>query len=170
MPTVLLRMIYDLLTKTFIELGQKIEDILDKLGLLEEIKEDTGAIKDDVSDIKDDVGLIATDTATIVSNTTDIKTNTGAVVTPVNQIRNSVVTISANVANMDDNIESIENAIGTISTNVGRCAGFDEDIATNTLNTYNKVVTIASDTTQMRADNQVIIGLLQDILTELQNS
>lgn len=166
MPTILLRMIYDLLAKTFIELGQQIENIATKLNLIEE---DTDAIQHDVSDIKDDVGLIATDTSTIVSNTTDIKTNTGAIVTPVNNIRNTVTTMSGNVANMDDNIESIENAMGTISTNVGRCAGFDEDIATNTLNSYNKLVTIASDTTQMRADNQVIIGLLQDILTEIQN-
>ena len=40
---------------------------------------------------------------------------------------------------------------------------FDEDIANNTLNTYNKMVTVASDTTQLRADMVTIIGLLQDI-------
>lgn len=169
MPTILLQEIRDLLTAFLTAINTKIEQILDKLNVLDDIKDDTGAIKEDVSDIKDDTGLIATDTSLIVSNTTDIKNNTGAVVTPINQMRNSVVQMSGNVANIDENIEDIDNYMGTMSSNLGRCAGFEEDIATNTLNIYDKIVTIASDTTQMRADNQVIIGLLRDIYTELQN-
>ena len=54
--------------------------------------------------------------------------------------------------------------MSTIATNTGTAASFDEDVATNTLNCYNKLVTIASDTTQMRADNQQIISLLQQIV------
>lgn len=166
MPTILLQEIRDLLTAFLTAINTKIEQMLTALN---GIKEDTGAIKEDVSDIKDDTGLIATDTSLIVSNTTDIKNNTGAVVTPINQMRNSVVQMAGNVANLDENVEDIDNYMGTMSSNLGRCAGFEEDIATNTLNIYDKVVTIASDTTQMRADNQVIIGLLRDIYTELQN-
>ena len=57
--------------------------------------------------------------------------------------------------------------LATIATNTGSTAASTDDTATNTLNTYNKVVTIASDTTQMRADMSTIIGLLQDIYAKM---
>ena len=57
--------------------------------------------------------------------------------------------------------------MATIATNTGTCATYDEDTATNTLNIYNKITTIASDTTQMRADNQTIIAILNQIYDKM---
>ena len=65
---------------------------------------------------------------------------------------------------MQGDLDAINNYIATISANTGATAGFAEDCATNTLDIYDKVVTIASDTTQMRSDNQIIIDLLQQLV------
>ena len=58
---------------------------------------------------------------------------------------------------------AISNNVGSISSNVGVTAAYSEDIATNTLNTLDKVITIASDTTQIRSDNTTIKADLDKI-------
>ena len=60
--------------------------------------------------------------------------------------------------------------IPVIATNTGTTATYTEEIATNTLNSDNKLATISGDTTQIVADNNTIIGLLQDILLELRGT
>ena len=57
--------------------------------------------------------------------------------------------------------------MSTISTNCGKTAAFTEDTATNTLNIYDKIVTIASDTTDIRATNRAIIDILNQIYDKL---
>lgn len=168
MPTVLLEQILSLLREFFDWLGSEIYDIAQKLDLIET---DVSDIKTDVADIKLDVNAISADVDSIDSKMTtangylsDIKTNTGAVVTPVSQIKVGVDVINANVASIEENVDNIEGFMSTIATNTGTAATYDEEIATNTLNCYNKLVTIASDTTQLRADNVQIIQLLQQLV------
>ena len=69
---------------------------------------------------------------------------------------------------MSDDVADIDSYISTISDNAGSTASFAEDIATNTLNTYNKVTTISEDTTQMRADLANIYNVLDTTATEEQ--
>lgn len=93
----------------------------------------------------------------------DIKTNTGAVITPINNIKLNTDTLVANSNYMKNDLHVIANFIDDISDHTGDSAAFAEAIATNTLNTYNKVVTIASDTTDMRTNMLLIVDLLQQI-------
>ena len=64
---------------------------------------------------------------------------------------------------MKTDLHTVANYIDNIADNTGDAAAFAEAIATNTLNTYNKVVTIASDTTDMRTNMLLIVDLLQHI-------
>ena len=188
MPTVLLQEIRDLLTAFLTAINTKIEAMLAKLG---NIEEDVDNMATDVSDIKDDVDAIKTNSDSlpvIETNTTsidgkltnvnlkldtangylsDIKDNTGAVVTPVQNIKLAVDSIKSNSDAMSDDLEDINNFMSVISTNTGKCAGFDEDTATNTLNIYDKIVTIASDTTDIRATNRAIIDILNQIYDKI---
>lgn len=93
----------------------------------------------------------------------DIKTNTGAIITPINNIKLNSDTLVANSNYMKNDLNVIRNYIDDIADATGASASFDEEIATNTLNTYNKVVTIASDTTDMRTNMMLIVDLLQQI-------
>lgn len=159
MPTILLQEIRDLLTAFFTAIGSKIELIAEKLGLLDSIDENIGDIKEDTDAIMSYVESIDVKS----TNLYDIKDNTGAIVTPIANMKTAVDTINSNTATVKDKITDISGYMNTISSNTGAIAGFSDDTATNTLNIYNKVVTIASDTTQLRADMQVIIALLQSI-------
>lgn len=147
MPTVLLQEIRDLLIAFLTGLTSKIEAILEKLGLIEEDIEGIGV---DVSDIK--------------TSSANTAINTGAMVTPVVGIKSDTTIITSKINDMQADLDAIERYMSTISSNTGAAAGFAEDCATNTLDIYDKIVTIASDTTQMRSDNQIIIDLLQQLV------
>lgn len=188
MPTVLLQEIRDLLTAFLTAINQKIEAILTSL---QNVEDDVDEIKDDVDQIADDVAVIKENSNSlpvIEQHTTsidnkltqtnikldaangylsDIKDNTGAIVTPVNKIKQNTDTLVSNSNSITDDVHDLSNYAAEIADHTGAAAAFDEDTATNTLNIYNKVVTIASDTTQMRADNQVIIAILNQIYDKL---
>ena len=57
--------------------------------------------------------------------------------------------------------------MNTVSANVGSCAAYDEDTATNTHEMAARLQLISSDTTQMRADNQTIIAILNQIYDKM---
>ena len=174
MPTVLLQAILELL-KGFVDswgtfasyILDSLADIFERLGLLEEIGDDVEAIKDNTQDIQADVSTIKTNTTNANTYLSSIATNTGSVVTPVTQIKSNTDVIATNTTSIATSNTAIANNMSGIAASASAAASFDEDIANNTLDIYDKVVTIASDTTQMRADNQVIIGLLQDILQNM---
>lgn len=166
MPTILLQEIRDLLSTFFGLIGSKLEAILDKLGLLDTIESDLTSINDNVNDIGEDVGVIKSDTTSIdikCSQLADIKTNTGSIVTPIANVKTAVDTINTNTNLIRQCEQDISAYMNTISSNTGSIRAFTDDTATNTLNIYDKVVTIASDTTQLRADMSTIITLLQSI-------
>lgn len=148
MVTILLEQIIELL-KGFIEsFRDHAAEVAEKLGLISE----------DTSDINDN-------TDTIVSLDSSIKDNTDILVANTGAIKNSSQATSVNTAAIASDTTVIRNNINTISVNSGKTAAFTEDTATNTLNILDKVTTIASDTTQMRSDNQVIIANTNDIET-----
>lgn len=174
MPTILLEKILEALTGFISTWGtfaqyvlDHLADIFEKLGLLDDISDDLEAIKDDTQDIQADVATIKGNTVTANGYLAQIQTNTGSVVTPVTQIKTNTDVIATNTQSIATSNTAIANQMSTVASAASTAAAFDEDIATNTLNTYNKVVTIASDTTQMRADNVVIIDLLQQILQNM---
>ena len=135
MITILLKQIIDLLSGWISSFTQYASDVLEKLELIEE---DTSYLPD------------------IKSDCDDIKDNTAAVITPINNIKSNTDAINTSSATTASNTTAIMNQAVTIGTNSGRAAAFAEDCANNTLDIKDKVVTIASDTTQIRADHVVL--------------
>lgn len=142
MITVLLQQILDLLTAHF----PGVISLLEKLNLIEpdveEIRQDVDSIRNTTNMVNSNIQLVYIQSRYIKDNTDLIKTDT---------------------ANISSKTDQISNNIGTISTNTGRAASFAEDCANNTLDIDQKITSIASDTTQMRADNQVLINNTNDI-------
>lgn len=148
MVTILLEQIIELLKGFIDSFKDHAAEVAEKLGIISE----------DTSDINDN-------TDTIVSLDSSIKDNTDILVANTGAIKNSSQATSVNTAAIASDTTVIRNNINTISTNSGRTAAFTEDTATNTLNILDKVTTIASDTTQMRSDNQVLISNTNDLET-----
>lgn len=98
----------------------------------------------------------------------DIKTNTGAIITPINNLKISSDTLVSNSNYMKNDLHKVSEYIDNIADNTGDSAAFAEQIATNTLNAYNKIVTIASDTTDLRTNMLLIVDLLQQINNKIQ--
>lgn len=146
MVTILLEQILELLKGWLSSFTSWAEGVATNLGLIEEAAEYIDDIYDDTTAIRTDTGNIATSNQIIVSNTQGINNR---------------------LQSIDPNVIAIKNNVGTISTNTGIAAAFSEDIATNTMNTLDKVTTIASDTTQLRADNAVVKSDLDKIYDAL---
>ena len=146
MVTILLEQILELLKGWLSSFTTWAEGVATNLGLIEEATEYIDDIYDDTTAIRTDTGNIATSNQIIVSNTQGINNR---------------------LQSIDPNVTAIKNNVGTISTNTGIAAAFSEDIATNTMNTLDKVTTIASDTTQLRADNAVVKSDLDKIYDAL---
>lgn len=147
MITVLLQQILDLLTAHF----PGVISLLEKLNLIEP----------DVEEIRQDVDVIRT-------KTTDTNNVINAILNRFNALNNNIETFfKPKIQNISDKTDIIANTIGTISTNTGRAASFAEDCANNTLDIDQKITSIASDTTQMRADNQTLIANTNDVETIL---
>ena len=143
MITVLLQQILDLLTAHF----PGVISLLEKLNLIEP----------DVEEIRQDVDVIRT-------KTTDTNNVINAILNRFNTLDTNIQTsIKPNIQNISDKTDIIANNIGTVSTNTGRAASFAEDCANNTLDIDQKITSIASDTTQMRSDNQTLISNTNDI-------
>ena len=144
------------------------------------------SIDGNVSGIASNVSSIDSKTTTVINtlNTgnnslTDIKNNTGSLVTPVARINENVSSININVNAMKTDLHDVAGYTDSIADSSGQTATYAEDIATNTLNAYNKLYTISEDTTQIRADLSNIYSvitqtdytqLLTDILAELRGT
>lgn len=144
---------------------QQIIDILKEF--FEGFVEWANTIGDKIAGIKEDTADISTSNNAIKANSDDIKDNTAAIITPVNSIKTNSDSIKTDTTTIKNTVGTMSNQLTTISTNVGSTAAFTEDTATNTLNILDKVTTIASDTTQIRADNQVLISNTNDLETYL---
>lgn len=142
MVTILLQQILDLLKGFFGNFTAWAADVFEKLGLIQEQTEN-------LDDILIDTNNISANSNRIASSNEHIKLN-------AIQINNKLATIQTNST-------TIANNSGSIATSAGTAAAFAEDCATNGLNILDKVTTIASDTTQMRADNAVVKSDLDKI-------
>ena len=142
MVTILLEQIIEILKGWLSSFTSWAEDVAEKLGLIEEQTE----YIDDISD----------NTDSIAQNTLGIKSDTGG-------MRITLNNANARLAQIYSDTSTIKNNVGSISTNTGTTAAFSEDIATNTLNTLDKVTTIASDTTQMRSNTNNIYSDVDEI-------
>lgn len=150
MVTILLEQIIELLKGFIDSFKDHAAEVAEKLGLISE----------DTSDINDN-------TDTIVSLDSDIKDNTDILVANTGAIKNSSQATSTNTAAIASDTTVIRNNINTISVNSGKTAAFTEDTASNTLNTLNKVTTIASDTTQIRHIDTNIYARLNSMYNQL---
>lgn len=188
MPTILLQEIIDLLNSWKEGLGTQLEQALESLSNLEdntdELETYLSSIDNYLSSINHDVVAISEDTASIDirintisgiisdinsklatanNHLNNISSNTASVVTPVTNIKSNTDTLVQNSNSINANVSAVSNNIGTISANTGISATYTEATATNTGNILQKVTTMASDTTQLRADNQNILDVLDSI-------
>lgn len=152
MPTILLQEIRDLLTSFF---NWFVSQFVHHTETLDDIKENT----DDIVNNTDEIVTNTDPIPNIDTNIGSIKSNTDLIV----NIQNELTAI-------ESDIDTLSLQIPNIASNTSTTAAFCEAIATNTLNIYNKVTTISEDTTQIRADNQLIISLLNDVLNELRGT
>lgn len=185
MPTVLLEKILELLTNWSAHINEALQNMLDKLTEANSTLDD---IADDVDDINGTTTNIDTTTTAIsgkidVTNSkidltnskldtangtlVDIKTNTGAIITPINLIKNNTDRIVAADETSATKLTSIDNYMSTIAINSGKTAAYTEDTATDVHEIAARLQLISSDTTQMRADNQNIIAILNQIYDKL---
>lgn len=185
METILLQEIRDLLEKLPVS-DETLTQLLEKLTELAANMEDMPQVANDVSAITDDVSSIATESALTNSNLEEIMHNTANtndnvnafhtdvenLLTPVGMdiesIRNNATLIESKVDTLVSdgktslsNQEIIKNFMQPISDSTSKGASFSEDIATNTQNSYQKLVAISADTTE-------IISLLRRIVNHLE--
>ena len=146
MVTILLEQIIEILKGWLSSFTSWAEGVATTLGLIEEQTEYIDDIYDDTEAIKDNTTSIAD------SNT---------------MIQGYSLIISNKATTIDSNVTAIKNNVGSIATSSGVAAAFAEDCATNGLNILDKVTTIASDTTQLRADNTVVKSDLNKIYDAL---
>ena len=132
MVTILLEKIIALLTGFFGDFIEWANTVGDKIA---SIKDNT----DSLPDIKDNTDSIAADTPYIKSAVQNLNTWASNIYNRVNGI--------------EQKTDIIKNNSGSIATSSGTAAAFAEDIANNTLDMDSRLVTIGSDTTQIRADS-----------------
>lgn len=122
-----------------------------------------GHISDTLDLVKNVIDAINIKIDTANGYLADIKTNSGAIITPISNIKLDTTTLVTNSNYMKNDLHKVSEYIDNIADNTGDSAAFAEQIATNTLNAYNKIVTIASDTTDLRTNMLLIVDLLQQI-------
>lgn len=168
-------------TAAIVENTNTLPDIKENTDVLPDIADDTSAITVSTANIENlsmsiDLHAGSLDNKATTANNwlqllnekgNEISGNTAAIVTPIQRINENVLSIKNNSDAMRSKVDTMAQYIPVISDNTGRAAAYAEDTATNTLDIYNKIVTMASDTTQMRADNQNIIAILNQIYDKL---
>lgn len=146
MVTILLQQILDLLTGWLESFTTWANDMGDKVAAIKTNTDNIPGIKADTADIKD---------------------NTAAVITPIGAINSNVSAIASDVGSIKADTTVIKNNAGSIATSSGLTAAYTEDIADNTLDCKNRLVTIGSDTTQIRTDSDSIAADVTEIKNTL---
>ena len=146
MVTILLQQILDLLTGWLESFTTWANDMGDKVAAIKTNTDNLPGIKADTADIKD---------------------NTAAVITPIGAINSNVSAIASDVGTIKSDTAVIKNNAGSIATSSGLTAAYTEDIADNTLDCKNRLVTIGSDTTQIRTDSDSIAADVSEIKNTL---
>ena len=126
-----------------------LEQIIQLLkGWIDSFNNHAEVVEDSLTDLNNTASDIELNTDPIP----EIRDNTGAIITPITQIKTNTDSIKTDVTQIKTDTGIIKNNANSIATSAGAAAAFAEDCATNTLDIVDKVTTIASDTTQIRAD------------------
>ena len=126
-----------------------LEQIIQLLkGWIESFNNHAEAVEESLTDLNNTASDIELNTDPIP----EIRDNTGAIITPITQIKTNTDSIKTDATQIKTDTGIIKNNANSIATSAGSAAAFAEDCATNTLDIVDKVTTIASDTTQIRAD------------------
>lgn len=185
MDTILLQEIRDLIEKLPVD-NTLIKEILTKINELAATIEDFPQVVNDVASITYDVSTMAYDTNAanenleeIIKNTANINDNVNTfhtdvenIITPmsmdIDSISNNTVLIESKVDTLVNdgktslnNQEIIKNFMQPIADNAAKSASFSENIATNTQNSYQKLVAISADTTEITALLRRIVDKLE---------
>lgn len=137
-----------------------LEQIIQLLtGWIEKFNDHAEAVEDSLTALNNTASDIELNTDPIP----DIRDNTGAIITPITQIKTNTDSIKNDVTQIKTDTGIIKNNANSIATSAGVAAAFAEDCATNTLDIVDKVTTIASDTTQIRADQVTLDNDLDKI-------
>ena len=126
-----------------------LEQIIQLLkGWIESFNNHAEAVEESLTDLNNTASDIEFNTDPIP----EIRDNTGVIIIPITQIKTNTDSIKNDVTQIKTDMGIIKNNANSISTSAGAAAAFAEDCATNTLDIKDKITTIASDTTQIRAD------------------
>ena len=87
----------------------------------------------------------------IENNVAEIKVLVDGLASAIISMKQTVEAIANGIGESNSTLEAINNNAIAINTNAGLSASFLEDIATNTLNSYNRETSIAADTTEIIA-------------------
>ena len=137
-----------------------LEQIIQLLkGWIERFDNHAEAVEESLTDLNNTASDIELNTDPIP----EIRDNTGAIITPITQIKTNTDSIKADVTQIKTDTGIIKNNANSIATSAGAAAAFAEDCATNTLDIKDKITTIASDTTQLRADSANITADVSSI-------
>ena len=137
-----------------------LEQIIQLLkGWIESFNNHAEAVEESLTDLNNTASDIELNTDPIP----EIRDNTGAIITPITQIKTNTDSIKTDLTQIKTDTGIIKNNANSISTSSGAAAAFAEDCATNTLDIVDKVTTIASDTTQLRADSANITADVSSI-------
>ena len=118
-------------------------------GWIESFNNHAEAVEESLTDLNNTASDIELNTDPIP----EIRDNTGAIITPITQIKTNTDSIKTDVTQIKTDTGIIKNNANSIATSAGAAAAFAEDCATNTLDIKDKITTIASDTTQLRANS-----------------
>ena len=137
-----------------------LEQIIQLLkGWIDSFNNHAEAVEESLTDLNNTASDIELNTDPIP----EIRDNTGAIITPITQIKTNTDSIKTDITQIKTDTGIIKNNANSIATSAGAAAAFAEDCATNTLDIVDKVTTIASDTTQLRADSANIAADVSSI-------
>ena len=185
MDTILLQEIRDLIEKLPVdnilikEILAKINELAANLKDVPQIVNDVASITNDVSSISYDSNLANENLEEVIKNTANINDNVNAfhtdvenIITPMSMDIDSISNVSVLIESKVDtlvndgktsltNQEIIKNFMQPIADNAAKSASFSENIATNTQNSYQKLVAISADTTEITALLRRIVDKLE---------
>jgi hypothetical protein len=106
----------------------------------------------------------------IENNVAEIKVLVDGLASAIISMKQTVEAIANGIGESNSTLEAINNNAIAINANAGLSASFLEDIATNTLNSYNRETSIAADTTEIIALLRRLVDKVDPTVSEITNS
>ena len=115
-------------------------------------------------------GVDNTHVINIENDVDNMNTNLSSLLNHLGTIISLLNEMKIDLFNNKENIEAIANNTQAIAGNTGGSLAFLEDIATNTLNSYNRETSIAADTTEIIALLRRLVDKVDPTVSEITNS